>query len=129
MFLNGYEVYGKGVKYPEVYIPVLPGRIWYHKSFRFEFFAKIIFRESRHGLYCFMSMSLFRFNYAFRRLIKVHAEDTLWTGTPVDYTNPDAPEALAEVRKLVDDGKYAEATAAAVKLSGKPSDVILLNPS
>ncbi|KAG7014958.1 Alpha-L-fucosidase 2, partial [Cucurbita argyrosperma subsp. argyrosperma] len=45
-------------------------------------------------------------------------EDTLWTGTPADYTNPDAPVALREVRKLVDDGKYAEATEAAVKLSG-----------
>ncbi|KGN57492.1 alpha-L-fucosidase 2 [Cucumis sativus] len=53
-------------------------------------------------------------------------EDTLWTGTPADYTNPDAPEALREVRKLVDDGKYAEATEAAVKLSGKPSDVYQL---
>ncbi|KAF2294593.1 hypothetical protein GH714_013160 [Hevea brasiliensis] len=29
-------------------------------------------------------------------------EDTLWTGTPSDYTNPDAPEALSEVRNLVD---------------------------
>lgn len=50
-------------------------------------------------------------------------EDTLWTGTPGDYTNKDAPQALAEVRKLVDDGKYSEATTAAVKLSGDPSEV------
>ncbi|XP_022922821.1 alpha-L-fucosidase 2-like [Cucurbita moschata] len=53
-------------------------------------------------------------------------EDTLWTGTPADYTNPDAPVALKEVRKLVDDGKYAEATEAAVKLSGNLSDVYQL---
>ncbi|XP_019439048.1 PREDICTED: alpha-L-fucosidase 2 [Lupinus angustifolius] len=53
-------------------------------------------------------------------------EDTLWTGTPGDYTNKNAPEALAEVRKLVDDSKYPEATAAAVKLSGEPSDVYQL---
>lgn len=53
-------------------------------------------------------------------------EDTLWTGTPGNYTNPKAPEALTEVRKLVDDGKYAEATEAAVKLSGDPSDVYQL---
>ncbi|KAG7030963.1 Alpha-L-fucosidase 2 [Cucurbita argyrosperma subsp. argyrosperma] len=53
-------------------------------------------------------------------------EDTLWTGIPADYTNSDAPVALREVRKLVDDGKYAEATEAAVKLSGKPSDVYQL---
>ncbi|KAJ0076592.1 hypothetical protein Patl1_35282 [Pistacia atlantica] len=50
-------------------------------------------------------------------------EDTLWTGTPGNYTNPKAPEALSEVRKLVDSGKYPEATAAAVKLSDGPSDV------
>ena len=53
-----------------------------------------------------------------------YVEDTLWTGIPVGYTNPNAPEALSEVRKLVDDGKYAEATAEAVKLSGNPSDVL-----
>ncbi|KAH7518055.1 hypothetical protein FEM48_Zijuj09G0130000 [Ziziphus jujuba var. spinosa] len=53
-------------------------------------------------------------------------EDTLWTGTPGNYTNPKAPEALAEVRKLVDNGEYVEATAAAVKLSGDPSDVYQL---
>ncbi|XP_071736799.1 alpha-L-fucosidase 2-like [Rutidosis leptorrhynchoides] len=53
-------------------------------------------------------------------------EDTLWTGVPGNYTNPDAPIALSEVRKLVDDGKYAEATKAAVKLSGDPSDVYQL---
>lgn len=51
------------------------------------------------------------------------AEDTLWTGIPNNYTNPNAPEALAEVRKLVDNGQYVEATKEAVKLSGEPSDV------
>ncbi|KAE8661550.1 Alpha-L-fucosidase 2 [Hibiscus syriacus] len=53
-------------------------------------------------------------------------EDTLWTGVPGDYTNPDAPAALSEVRKLVDNGDYAEATKAAVKLSDHPSDVYQL---
>lgn len=53
-------------------------------------------------------------------------EDTLWTGVPGNYTNPDAPEALSAVRKLVDDGKYAEATKEAVKLSANPSDVYQL---
>ncbi|KAA8545809.1 hypothetical protein F0562_020740 [Nyssa sinensis] len=53
-------------------------------------------------------------------------EDTLWTGTPGNYTNPDAPKALSEVRKLVDDGHYAEATEAAVKLTDNPSDVYQL---
>ncbi|KAF6137677.1 hypothetical protein GIB67_023611 [Kingdonia uniflora] len=50
-------------------------------------------------------------------------EDTLWTGVPRDYTNPEAPEALLEVRELVDKGQYAAATEAAFKLSGNPSAV------
>ncbi|KAJ6716536.1 ALPHA-L-FUCOSIDASE 2 [Salix koriyanagi] len=53
-------------------------------------------------------------------------EDTLWTGTPGNYTNPLAPEALSVVRKLVDNGQFAEATTAAEKLSDKPSDVYQL---
>lgn len=50
-------------------------------------------------------------------------EDTLWTGEPGDYTNPEAPAALAVVRKLVDDSQYANATAEALKLSGNISEV------
>lgn len=53
-------------------------------------------------------------------------EDTLWTGNPGNYTNPEAPKALAEVRKLVDDGQYAKATTEAVKLSGIISEVRLV---
>ncbi|KAB5520717.1 hypothetical protein DKX38_025036 [Salix brachista] len=53
-------------------------------------------------------------------------EDTLWTGIPGDYTNPNAPAALSEVRKLVDNGQYAEATTAAEKLSGNQSDVCII---
>ncbi|KAI3914145.1 hypothetical protein MKW98_003218 [Papaver atlanticum] len=53
-------------------------------------------------------------------------EDTLWTGVPLDYTNSEAPKALAEVRKLVDDGEYVKATEAAFQLSDKPSDVYQL---
>ncbi|KAK1322857.1 Alpha-L-fucosidase 2 [Acorus calamus] len=49
--------------------------------------------------------------------------DTLWTGIPGDYTNPQAPAVLSQVRKLVDDGQYVEATAAAFGLSDHPSDV------
>lgn len=51
------------------------------------------------------------------------AEDTLWTGIPGNYTDPKAPEALAEVRKFVDNGDYFAATEAAIKLSGNSSDV------
>ncbi|GAU15034.1 hypothetical protein TSUD_48300 [Trifolium subterraneum] len=53
-------------------------------------------------------------------------EDTLWTGIPADYTDKNAPQVLAEVRKLVDDKKYPEATTAADKLSGAPSEVYQL---
>ncbi|KAK9988514.1 hypothetical protein SO802_028753 [Lithocarpus litseifolius] len=53
-------------------------------------------------------------------------DDTLWTGTPGNYTNPNAPDALLEVRKLVDNGKYAEATEAAIKLTGNLAEVYQL---
>ena len=51
------------------------------------------------------------------------AEDTLWTGIPGNYTDPKAPEALSVVRKLVDSGKYVEATEESVKLTDNSSDV------
>ncbi|KAK3035764.1 hypothetical protein RJ639_033466 [Escallonia herrerae] len=47
---------------------------------------------------------------------------TLWTGIPGNYTDPNASKEIYEVRKLVDDGKYGEATTAAVKLLRKPAD-------
>ncbi|KAK6916372.1 Glycosyl hydrolase family 95, N-terminal domain [Dillenia turbinata] len=53
-------------------------------------------------------------------------EDTLWTGVPGNYTDPEAPKALSEVRLLVDNGKYAQATEAAGKLLGAPSEVYQL---
>ncbi|PON90622.1 Alpha-L-fucosidase [Trema orientale] len=53
-------------------------------------------------------------------------EDTLWTGTPGNYTDYSAPEALKQVRKLVDQGDYAEATAAAAKLTGNPYEAYQL---
>nr|CAB3499742.1 unnamed protein product [Digitaria exilis] len=49
--------------------------------------------------------------------------DTLWTGGPGNYTNPKAPAVLSEVRSLVDNGKYPEATAAAYNLSGDQTQV------
>ncbi|QHN79798.1 alpha-L-fucosidase 2-like isoform X1 [Arachis ipaensis] len=47
-------------------------------------------------------------------------EDTLWTGTPGNYTDSTAPAALAEVRKLVDNRNYSGATEEALKLLGGP---------
>lgn len=53
------------------------------------------------------------------------ADDTLWTGKPGNYTNPDAPSVLSKVRQLVDDGKYAEATSVAYGLSDRSPDVCI----
>src|SRR3954464_745499 len=36
-------------------------------------------------------------------------EDTLWAGRPYDPVNPEAKDALPEVRRLLADGKYPEA--------------------
>ena len=38
-------------------------------------------------------------------------EQSLWSGSPQDSDNPDALPALAEIRRLLFDGKYAEANA------------------
>ncbi|GAU15038.1 hypothetical protein TSUD_48340, partial [Trifolium subterraneum] len=51
------------------------------------------------------------------------SNDTLWTGIPGNYTDKNAPEALAKVRKLVDDRKYSEASIEANKLTGDPTEV------
>ncbi|XP_006661702.1 alpha-L-fucosidase 2-like isoform X1 [Oryza brachyantha] len=49
--------------------------------------------------------------------------DTLWTGVPGNYTDPNAPYALAVIRKLVDGGKFVDATEAASGLFGGPTEV------
>ncbi|KAK4258811.1 hypothetical protein QN277_005217 [Acacia crassicarpa] len=54
------------------------------------------------------------------------SEDTLWTGTPGVYTDSRAPEALSEVRKLVDREEYSKATEAAANLTGNPAEVYQL---
>ncbi|XEC93529.1 glycoside hydrolase N-terminal domain-containing protein [Paenibacillus tarimensis] len=36
-------------------------------------------------------------------------EDTLWSGEPKDGTNPKARELLPEIRRLINEGKYADA--------------------
>ncbi|EMI43331.1 large secreted protein [Rhodopirellula sp. SWK7] len=47
-------------------------------------------------------------------------EDTLWSGGPQNYDNPDALEHLADVRALLEKGEYADAEATAQKMMGKP---------
>jgi alpha-L-fucosidase 2 len=48
-------------------------------------------------------------------------EDTLWAGAPYDPVNPDAREALPEVRRLLAAGQYSEAaTLAGQKVMAKP---------
>ncbi|KAL6623029.1 hypothetical protein ACP70R_032908 [Stipagrostis hirtigluma subsp. patula] len=49
--------------------------------------------------------------------------DTLWTGVPGNYTDPNVPSALAVVRGLVDEGRFVDATKAASCLFGGPTQV------
>ncbi|SEM91131.1 glycoside hydrolase N-terminal domain-containing protein [Paenibacillus sp. OV219] len=45
-------------------------------------------------------------------------EDTLWSGYPADGTNPHAHEVLPEVRKLIEEGRYAEADKLSKEMMG-----------
>ena len=45
-------------------------------------------------------------------------EDTLWSGGPRDWNNPQGPTVLAEVRRLIAQEKYAEADRAARGMQG-----------
>src|SRR5690349_6474566 len=48
-------------------------------------------------------------------------EDTLWAGRPYDPVNPEAKDALPEVRRLIADGKYADAAKlVGAKVMSKP---------
>ena len=48
-------------------------------------------------------------------------EDTLWAGAPYDPVNPDARDALPEVRRLLSEGQYSEAARlAGQKVMAKP---------
>ena len=48
------------------------------------------------------------------------AEDTLWSGGPRSYDNPDAFQHLTNVRGLLREGKYGDAELLAEKMMGKP---------
>ena len=45
-------------------------------------------------------------------------EDTLWSGGPREWNNPNAPKVLAEVRRLIAEEKYGEADRAACGMQG-----------
>ncbi|KKI89397.1 alpha-L-fucosidase [Bacillus sp. SA1-12] len=45
-------------------------------------------------------------------------EDTLWSGSPKEWNNPEAKQYLPEIRKLIVDGKYEEADQLAKKTMG-----------
>ena len=47
-------------------------------------------------------------------------EDTLWSGGPHCYDNPDAYQHLATVRELLEQGEYVDAEATAQKMLGRP---------
>lgn len=55
-------------------------------------------------------------------------EDTLWSGGPHDYSNPEAYSHLAVVRSLLDKGEYDKAEAEAGKMMGKPIKQMAYQP-
>jgi alpha-L-fucosidase 2 len=52
-------------------------------------------------------------------------EDSLWSGGPSEWNNPKAREALAQVRRLIAEGKYVEADRAAYGMEGKYTESYL----
>ena len=55
-------------------------------------------------------------------------EETLWSGGPHDYSNPDAYQHLATVRELLEEGKYSEAEETAEKMMGNPVKQMAYQP-
>jgi alpha-L-fucosidase 2 len=55
-------------------------------------------------------------------------ESTLWGGTPRDYANPDAATHLDEIRRLIFDGRLAEAEALADRVMGRPKLLMPFQP-
>jgi len=55
-------------------------------------------------------------------------EDTLWSGGPHNYSNPEAYSHLATVRQLLEHGEYDKAEAAAQKMMGKPIKQMAYQP-
>ena len=55
-------------------------------------------------------------------------EETLWNGGPHDYSNPDAYQHLATVRRLLEEGKYTEAEETAEKMMGNPVKQMAYQP-
>lgn len=55
-------------------------------------------------------------------------EDTLWSGGPHSYDNPEAYSHLAAVRQLLEDGEYDKAEAEAEKMMGTPIGQMAYQP-
>ncbi|NQV34206.1 MAG: glycoside hydrolase family 95 protein, partial [Phycisphaeraceae bacterium] len=55
-------------------------------------------------------------------------EDTLWSGGPLCYDNPDAYQHLATARKQLDKGEYADAEATAQRMLGIPKYQMAYQP-
>jgi len=55
-------------------------------------------------------------------------EDTLWGGSPHDYTNPEAYSHLAELRQLIFAGKGKEADELSSKMMGRPKLLMPYQP-
>lgn len=55
-------------------------------------------------------------------------EETLWSGGPHSYDNPEAYSHLSNVRKLLKDGEYIQAEDEAQKMMGKPVKQMAYQP-
>lgn len=56
-------------------------------------------------------------------------EESLWSGKKIDFNNPDSPKDLAEIRKLIFDGKHQEAQLMAEqKLTGLSQNISSYKP-
>lgn len=108
----------EGVKYNSL--------IWIYRSLLHCYFQRCLIKWWICSLSFLLSHVCLPAKWVNLTALDSFVEDTLWTGTPGNYTNPHAPEALSVVRKLVDNGQYADATTAAEKLSHNPSDVCII---
>ncbi|GAA0329799.1 glycoside hydrolase family 95 protein [Sphingomonas oligophenolica] len=92
-------------------VPVRPDRLWYRQPAQ-KWVEALPVGNGRIGAMVFGGIGHERLQLN---------EDTLWAGGPYDPVNPEAHDALPEVRRLIFAGRYAEAQALAnARLMAKP---------
>ena len=88
-----------------------PLTLWYRQPAR-EWLESLPFGNGRLGGTVFGGVDRERIQFN---------EDTIWSGSPYDPANPDAPKALKEIRRLLFAGKQKEAEELTLKSAmGKP---------